>query len=362
MAEPILIGVLNDGERPSDLEAGSAHSRTYSQLAADMRMPIDAAIEAGRIDRPVELVPEFRQGLPNGTAHAVEAGFAALAEQGVLLIVGPAIGDNAIVATPVADRLQMPAINWSASERARSQYMFHLQVGSHEDESILLARYLAGGGRSRVGVIYDRTPIGRRHLSFFEDECELTGVRVAARVSIPPLPGQATAEVEVVVAERVDALVYLGLGWAGRQVAKALAARAPDLPRVMNAAGMRGADPDFAVDIDGWVYPDMHSDANQVLAGVRARLDEDPPRGAALAFGYDMGQLVAEAVARAPELNRSGILAGLEQIKRIPAAEGYDGTTLGFGRWDRGALKGRYLVLRQWRDGRSVELDHGVPG
>jgi hypothetical protein len=29
---------------------------------------------------------------------------------------------------------------------------------------------------------------------------------------------------------------------------------------------------------------------------------------------------------------------------------------LGFGRWDRGALKGRYLVLRQWRDGDSVEL------
>jgi ABC-type branched-subunit amino acid transport system substrate-binding protein len=322
-----------------------------------MRLPIDAAIAAGRIDRPVEFVPEFRQGLPNGTAHAVEAGFAALVDQGVLLIVGPAIGDNAIVATPVADRYRTPAINWSASERARSRYMFHLQVGSHEDESILLARYLAATDARRVGVVYDRTPIGRRHLSFFEDECELTGVRVSARVSIPPLPAEATTEVEAVVDERVDALVYLGLGWAGREVARARTARHPTLPAVMNAAGMRGADPDFAADIDGWVYPDMHSDGNQVLARVRAQLGEDPPRGAALAFGYDMGQLVAEGVARAPELNRDGILEGLERIKRIPAADGYDGTTLGFGKWDRGALKGRYLVLRQWQDGATVELD-----
>jgi len=295
--------------------------------------------------------------LPSGTAHAVEVGFAALVDQGVLLIVGPAIGDNAIVATPVADHYRTPAINWSASERARSQYMFHLQVGSHEDESILLARYLAATDLRRVGVIYDRTPIGRRHLSFFEDECELTGVVVSARVSIPPLAVEATREVESVVDERVDALVYLGLGWAGRQVARARSVRHPTLPAVMNAAGMRGADPDFAADIDGWVYPDMHSDGNQVLARVQAQLGEDPPRGAALAFGYDMGQLVAEAVARAPELNRTGILEGLERIKRIPAADGYDGTTLGFGKWDRGALKGRYLVLRQWRDGATVELD-----
>jgi hypothetical protein len=30
---------------------------------------------------------------------------------------------------------------------------------------------------------------------------------------------------------------------------------------------------------------------------------------------------------------------------------------MGFGRWDRGALKGRYLVLRSWRDGASVDVD-----
>ncbi|MDQ1361369.1 MAG: branched-chain amino acid transport system substrate-binding protein [Acidimicrobiaceae bacterium] len=356
MTEPILIGVLNDGERPSDLDAGSAASTTYSQLATDMALPIDAAIAAGRIDREVEFVHEYREGLPNGTAHAVEQAFTALVDAGVVLIVGPAIGDNAIVATPIADAKRMPTINWSASERARSDFMFHLQVGSHEDESILMARYLAGNGHQRVGVIYDKTPIGRRHLTFFENECELLGLGVSVRVSIPPLASDATAQVVTLINENVDGIVYLGLGWAGREVAKARTARNFSVPAIMNAAGMRGVEASYAHDIDGWVYPDMHSDGNETLADVRQQLGEDPPRGAALAFGYDMGQLVAEAIARAPELNRFGIRAGLEETKLIPAAEGHQGTTLGFGRWDRGALKGSYLVLRQWKDGQTVEL------
>ena len=48
---------------------------------------------------------------------------------------------------------------------------------------------------------------------------------------------------------------------------------------------------------------------------------------------------------------------GLERVKRLPAATGKVGTTMGFGQWDHAALKGEYLVLRAWRGGRSVEVD-----
>ena len=73
------------------------------------------------------------------------------------------------------------------------------------------------------------------------------------------------------------------------------------------------------------------------------------------------GEMVAEGLARAPERTRDGVKEGLEQIKWLPAAEGYEGTTLGFGHRDRGALHGRYLVLRQWRQGHSVELAESEP-
>jgi hypothetical protein len=124
----------------------------------------------------------------------------------------------------------------------------------------------------------------------------------------------------------------------------------------MNTAGMRGADPAFAAGIDGWRYVDVYSDQNRVLMDVRRRFglgDESGPFGA---LAYDLGQLVAEGIARAPELTRDGIKEGLELIKWLPAAEGKDGTLLGFGHFDRGALHGAYLVLRRWLDGKSIEV------
>ena len=82
-----------------------------------------------------------------------------------------------------------------------------------------------------------------------------------------------------------------------------------------------------------------------------------PPRQAVwVAKGYDLGRLVAEGLARSTEFTREGVKTGLEQIKWLPAAEGEEGTLLGFGIQDRGALHGRYLVLRQWIDGSTVEV------
>ncbi len=348
MAAPFRVGILND---MSDGPPGpGANLETWLRLAAD------DLIKACRIDRDVEFVHSWGLGLPSGTAAAVERAFAALVDQDVLVIVGPAIGDDARVATPLADHYRVPTINWAGTELGRSEYMFHLQVGSHEDESIVIARHLAATGAGRVGVVHDRSPIGRRHLSFLVDEAEAIGLRVAASVSISPIAQHADAQVHSLLDIGIDALVYLGLGLAAPAVALAASQLAWQGPRMMNTAGMRGYVPEFGDAIDGWTYIDMHSDGNTTLAALRRRMNIGPERGAGPAYGYDMGRLVAEALARAPERTREGLKAGLEQVKWLPAAEGLEGTLLGFGHRDRGALHGRYLVVRQWRGRTSVEV------
>ena len=57
---------------------------------------------------------------------------------------------------------------------------------------MLLARYVQSLGVPRVGVVFDRSPIGRRYAAFFESECETLGVDVAARVPIGPLADDAS--------------------------------------------------------------------------------------------------------------------------------------------------------------------------
>ena len=105
---------------------------------------------------------------------------------------------------------------------------------------------------------------------------------------------------------------------------------------------------------DGWTYVDAWSEHNPVLASVRARID-DPAAAAPLfvATRYDLATLVAEAVAGADHLTRTGIKESLERLKCLPAALGTPDTTMGFGHWDRAALKGGFLVKRQWRGGAS---------
>lgn len=347
MAAPMRVGVLND---MSDGPPGPAPIEPWLRLA------VDDLRAAGRLDRDVEFVHAHGLGLPAGTAAAVEQAFAALAAQDVLMIVGPAIGDNALVATPLAEAARIPTLNWAGSERARGAWMFHLQVGSHEDESIVLAQHLASLGVQRVGVAYDRSPIGRRHLAFLQAEAEVLNLRIAATIPLAPLAETAEAEADELVGAGADAVLYLGLGLSAPAVAKALGARGFTGPRAMNTAGLRGYAPDYRATIDGWTYLDMHSDGNTELAALRRRTDAPQGPAAFVAKGWDLARLVAEGLARAPERTRDGVRDGLEQVKWLPAAEGKDGTLLGFGHHDRGALHGRYLVLRQWRGAETVEL------
>ena len=91
---------------------------------------------------------------------------------------------------------------------------------------------------------------------------------------------------------------------------------------------------------------------------MRETLGGDAPPGPGSALAYDLGRLVAEGAGRAVHLTRRGLREGLERVKLLPAALGREGTTMGFGRWERSALKGEFLVLRQWRGGHSVGAEH----
>jgi len=344
----IRVGVLND-------MANSA-AEAQGDITEWLEREIKAVQAAGRLDAEVEFVKSYGLGLPAGTAEAVERAYMELVNQDVVLIAGPAIGDNALIATPIVEREKVPTINWAGAERGRGEWMFHLQVGSHEDESLVMARHLKSIGAERVAVVYDQSPIGTRHLKYLEDEGRIIGLEVVAQQAISPLCEDASAEVAKVLESKPQGFVYLGLGLSAPAVARPLAATGWQGPRIMNTAGLRGYHGDFAKAIDGWIYVDMHSDGNKTLSALIAQMGLSWEQSVWAAVRYDFGRLVAEGLARAAELTREGVKTGLEQVKWLPAAEGMEGTTLGFGIQDRGALHGRYLVLRQWLGGKTVEV------
>jgi ABC-type branched-subunit amino acid transport system substrate-binding protein len=341
---PILVGILRD-----HVAAGGERFARIVRLAfADVRA-------TGRLGREIELVEEQADGLPRGSAASVEAAFRHLAARDVAAIIGPAITDNGLIVRDLADATGLPCINWTGGEQTRSDWMFHYQVGSLEEEPAFLALHLMQSGLRRIALVDDDSIVGRRYVEFFAEAATRFGITVAQQSDRGDLktliPRMRTGEPQ--------AVLYLGLWDLARELAIALATSGWR-PRVFaNSALMYGhAMPDWRREWDGWQYVDAYADRNPVLRDVMARLgDEHGGAPVTAAAAYDMGRLVAEGIASAAEPSRAGIKAALERLKHIPAALGAAGTTMGFGRWERAALKGSYLVLREWRGGASVEVE-----
>jgi branched-chain amino acid transport system substrate-binding protein len=343
-AHPVLIGVLLDIETVGDTMAGAAP-----------RLALDDVAASGRLDREIVFVQESAPGLPHGTAAAVEEAFHRLVARGVLAIVGPAVTDNGLVVRDLADAARVPCINWTGCDLTRSEWMFHYQVGSLEEEPHLLASRLYDAGHRSVVLVQDRSPIGARYGAFFEAAAGRLGLEIGAKELVSPVSTDVGVAVDRVRRHGCDALAYLGLGFSAHALGTALADRGWKPEVVANSALMFGyANPDWTEAWEGWTYVDAWSEHNPRLTDIRSRI-ADPAMAQPLfvATRYDLARLVAEAVAGAEQLTRSGIKESLERIKCLPSALGTPDTTMGFGHWDRAALKGGFLVPRQWRGGQS---------
>jgi ABC-type branched-subunit amino acid transport system substrate-binding protein len=352
---PIRIGILND----VPVALGRAG---VDWMRAGLELALEEGRASGRVDRPVELVVRHAEGLPVGSAAEIEAAFADLRAGGVLAIVGPAITDNCLVARPLADAARLPILNWSGSEHSRGEYAFHYQLGSLPDEGPLIAGWLAEQGHTKVAVVRERSPIGAEYFEYFERAADRLGLEVVADLRCAVALADAAPVLERARAAAPEALVVFGL-LNLPAVARARRALGWAVPVATNTALLFAyVFPELYWPLcEGWVYVDMVDEANPLQADLYSRLARrhgQPPAGPVAATGYDMGRLLVEGLALAPELTREGVRAGLERVKGLRAACGGAGTVMGFGPWDHAALKGpNFLVLRRVRDGGSHPLN-----
>ena len=346
-AEPIVVGILLDRPGPP------------GPMIDELRRVVGEAVATGRIDRPVTFVVESTVGLPEGTAANVAEGFDRLLASHPLVIMGPTVTDNGLVAKELADHIRIPCCNWTGSDATRSEWMFHYQIGSLEEEPHLLANHLEALGHRRLALVQDRSPIGNRYGSFFESATARLGLHITSKTLISPVATNLSDTVRDLQRGEIDALVYLGLVVSAGALGHALTDAEWHPPVFANSALMFGyANPEWVTHWEGWTYVDAWSEKNARLRALLAA----HPNGASVfpmtvAAGDDMGRLLVEGLAGAEILTRAAVKESFERIKCLPASLGEPGTTMGFGQWDRAALKGGFILLRRWQGGRSVVVE-----
>jgi branched-chain amino acid transport system substrate-binding protein len=345
---PITVGVLYDF--PQHDGGASVEEAIRIGISQQAR---------GRLDREVELVARQAHGLPAGTIHDVERCFGELVSAGVLAIIGPAVSDNGLVVGKLAQSAGIPCVNYTGGEHTRSAWMFHYQVGSLEEEPLVLVGLLARDGHRTVALVYDKTPVGRGYAAAFTQGADSAGIEVVASAAVDPLADTAEAlrpTVRRLRSTEPGAVAYLGMGVAARGLALALAEEGWSPTVVANSALMFAyLHREWRQTWQGWTYVDTLSDANRTLGELRD-ISPRTSRGPVGVAAYDIGRLLGEGLVRTTHLTREGLRDGLESVKRLRASSGLEGTTMGFGHYDHGALKGPFLVLRRWENGRSVEL------
>ena len=256
----------------------------------------------------------------------------------------------------------MPTINWSGSDLTRGEWYFHFQAGSLPDEGPYLARLMAQLGHKRVGVLQSGV-VGEYYYREFERECHGLGMEVAARQLAHVHATDVVPEMQRLREASPDSVVFLGMGEPTMAFGRAIRDIGWDIPRFGNIALLSLArNPDAISVNEGIVWVDQYEPRNPQLISLIERYTKrygvTPPENFMGPIGHDMMTLMVEGLQRSTNLTPEGFREGLEQVRQIPCATGGLNPVMGFGPWDRAAIKGPDLLMyRTVRDGKLLTFE-----
>ena len=342
---PAKIGILVDYLDPK----GGYDPNVLKSL----ELVADEFHEQGVLERPIEFVVHAVQGLPNGSFRSVRDAFHQLVDEGVLVIFGPWVSENAVALAPYVEQAaEVACITMAGSESLLGDWFFGLPAGSMEEEPIIIAAVATFDGHRSVGIAYEDSLIGAEYLRTARAACKDAGLRITAEVPIPQVEAEKQAAATTLAADQPDAILHVGFGLGIPGMNDALEAIGWTPPRYTTTAFEFASHSDWwREQFAGWIGLDQYDERNGVgqafLDRFEARHGYRPEYYFPL-YCYDIGRLMLLAIAGAKPLTGAGVKLALERIKMLPAASGAPGTRLRFGRYIRhGWMGSEFLVARR---------------
>lgn len=347
-AEPIKVGYLMDFKLP-DLYP----KEMKEDLFQSFELVFAAALEAGVIDRPIELVYREVEGLPKGSVKAVIDAFGELVDEGCLAVFGPHITDNAVpTKEAIEERFRVPALSVTGTDDWLGEWTFAFPQGSMTDEPIFWADLIANDGHTEVGVLVEQSLVGESYLKNLRTACAHKGIRISTEISVAQTAQDVGAAIARLHEGKPDAIVHCGFGFGIVFVNPALEALGWDPPRYTSTAFQNAwINPIMWNAFMGWTGIDQYDEANPVgqqFLDDYQRAYGRRPEYCVPVVNCAVASTLLRAFTDAHPLSPRGVKEALERVKMLPSAAGAPGTRVSLGKWTRRAWMGPgYLVARR---------------
>jgi Periplasmic binding protein len=332
---PVRVGMLIDYIFPPP-----SRYDTRRDFEDGLRLALDELIEAGQIDRPVEILSRDVQGLPNGDFRSVVRAFHELVEEGCVVIYGPLVSENAVPLREHVEALaQVPVVSTMGSEDFLGPWTFALNNGSLAEEPGVIASVIRHDGHRRIAVAHEKSLIGVQYLDYFRQACDDLDLEIVREVGIAQVEADKTSSMRLLRDSKPDAVMHVGFGHGLWGMNDALAELGWDPPRYTTTAfELAYFNDDWMKQLASFVGLDQYDERNTLGQAVLDRFAKRfgrRPEYYAPCFAYDIGRVVAHGIAGASPLTGLGVRHAIERIKHLPAAAGAPGTRIRFGKFIR---------------------------
>jgi len=353
-AQPLKVGVLMDVPERHQKYAFPIYDFVIQQY-----------LDSGRLHRGIQLIKKIVYGPPAGYIDDVMRGYHELCDEGVLAVIGPNHSDNNIAITEHAEARKVPIMTLGAIHSHVSPHVFNVGWGSVPEDGYIVASWLDQKDHRRVTLTYDNAAHCKLYAHWFRIAARKAGIDIIADTCVSEnndehaLDGMRRTLADH-RAKNPDAIVCFGTGASQLNWGRLVHEAGWDVPRIMNGAFFQANYAYTHEFFDGWVGTGLWDDDNRTLrkftrefCAAYPDLDQVAPE--ILAIYRDGMVALIEGIIEAPILTPKGILAGLENVRMIPAAIGGDRTTISFGPYDRKGHKGMdYMVVRRLTKGKLV--------
>lgn len=351
--QEVVFGVIDD------VSGASAAIGTLDKKSTQMAVD-DLNARGGANGRKIKMVFYDNKGDPAETARLTTR---LIAQDKAVVISCCASSSAAAAAAAVAGAQKVPMLtstvvqDLTAKDKAWYGYLFRT-IPANDTLAQANVDFVKGKGYSKVALDVSSLSYGTAAIPFFEKSLGQIGAKIVAQTTLDPAVTDASIQAAQLVKANPDVIMTWDYPVPTAQLVKAVRAAGSQVPIVSNWSAIN--ETMYTIAGTGVTNLYAHDDAVPTKPAVvefaskwKAAYNEDAPVNNFGIFGYNIAQVVGEAVGKAKSTDAAGVRDALIGLNCFKTVLGQEDSCITFGKDNYEGATGTGFVVFKTLSGRT---------